>query len=756
MNSEKTQTSRQLSGFPLSPLLIEQPELARPYLEQTARMGHFATILFIRHMHRNVLDRRVHDAVSEVVRMGHELGLKVVLDTDHYCWGGEFVETHPEAALWAIIPVEAFVQDGRFEFCVNFPGMAGLTLFEEISAVFCPDGSNYRGLPPQDMQVDWMHIFAPKCGLRLKGWIPDSVSGNLVFYVAVKSLGLADVAHPEYLKAQEAMLDAYADIPLDGFGWDEPGKGMEELTCYKAGAGFLGFFQQINGYDLRSQLIYLDHLDGTPKSVQVRHDYYRTLVEMNLIAQRRHNDYAKELFGPNLILGTHHTWSGYSPDLAGGVIDYFKLGQVLTAAWTDGGWSLEVKYSLHNFMLAEGLKKELGFRDAYYNDWGLQFPEVEDMRLANRLKMLFHVNWFNSCGNEGDASGSMGVENAPDKLLGFARVPEKSMAQQDVTNLNRFDQMVGDDFYAHTDVALLYNWQTLAVYPKWLIRAFYTGFTNMSLHLVDQGLYAAIMSGDGLLKAQIGKGSFTVNDLTYRVLVLPYAGAMAEAVYQKVMAICEAGVPVIAVGPPPEFLLETGRNIGEDFAGRVGIKPVSFQEYANVFAQQAGLPAINAWEPSWLDVCYPLVGTGAKMVCDIEGHLSYVKAADRPLYYMPAPDPREDLVNLVASLVHSPAQVFAEDCYYRFFLPKQGGGTRVVVAVAKGHAASFAMAPDSYGAALRPPVKRRALKALFRFQEGELVLEGGTWAAVRLDGERVVEFIGDCPEVCWNGNKVEL
>ena len=100
--------------------------------------------------------------------------------------------------------------------------------------------------------------------------------------------------------------------------------------------------------------------------------------------------------------------NGTANAVAAGCIDYFKLGRLSTAAWTDGSWDgYETKYLVHNFMLAEGLKKELGRRDAYYNDWTAALPAVENMRFATRCKLLFHVNWFNiffSPFNEGEAS----------------------------------------------------------------------------------------------------------------------------------------------------------------------------------------------------------------------------------------------------------------------------------------------------------------------------------------------------------------
>ena len=738
------QNGKQIGGMFLSPDIIENPKLAARYLQANVEMGYNSIIVFVRHEHRNVLSVKVHDAVRDIVAQAHGLGLKVLLDTDHCWWGAEFVESHPEAAMWVIIPVEAAAVEGRFEFLAPFPQLSGQVLFQEIAAVSELVDGSYRSLDPARVEVAAMSYFHPRPGLALKGRIAGLGSAELLFHVAVRVYGTADVAHPAYLKAQEALLDAYADIPLDGFGWDEPGKGHGDMSSFKAGAGFLALFQELCGYDLRPKLVLLDHFDGTPEAVKVRHDYYSSLVEMNYRAQKRHNDHASKLFGHNLMFGTHNTWSGFAPDLAAGIIDYFKLGRNQTAAWTDGGWCYELKYPLHNYMLAEGLKKELMRRDAYYNDWGTRPVAAEDIHLAMRLKMLFHVNWFNHC-----------VSEFSEDLLNFTQEPLKSVATEEARMLDRFDQLVGDSFHPHTDVALLYNWQTLAIYPKWLTRSFYTFIANASLHLVDKGLYAAIMSGDGLLSAAItpGKG-FTVNGFFYRVLVAPYVGAVPAAVYAKMMEICAAGIPVVVVGPPPEFAAETGAALGADFAGRVGMKPFGFGAYAKVFARQCPLPGVNEWEPCWIDVVYSVESLGAELTQDREGHLSYAKSAKLPLYYMPGPDPREDLMTLLSSLVRPAAELFADDAYCRIFPHRNDPAQTVVVAVAKGNAASFGLTPDRYGVAVRPPTKSRQLKLLARLGGGELVLNGGTWAAARLKDGQVAELIGDCPDARWNGARI--
>lgn len=731
---------RQVGGGFVSPDWIDNPQTAKPYIKQNADMGFSSMILFVRSMRQTVLDKRVHDAVKAMVAYGHQCGLKMLLDTDHAWWGPSFVEAHPETALWAIRSVEATVQDGQFEISVVKPDLPRQLAFQEISAVFVPEGDGYRCIPAAGIECAKQDFRAPKPSLLLRGRLSEPYSGNAVFYVTVRTAGLVDVAHPRYLKGQEELLDSYADVPLDGFTWDEPGKGLGDLSCFKAGAGFLGLFERLHGYPLRSSLIYLDHCDGTPRATRVRCDYFGALIEMNYIAQKRHNDYARKLCRKELMFGTHQTWSGIPCDLAAGCVDYFKLGKVLSAAWTDGGWDFEAKYPILNFMLAEGIKKELGLRDAYYNDWGVNQHGVGTMQFANRLKMLFHVNWF-SCDMSEFTEGHLALTQ------GAIRAP----AEKDARNLDRFDRMVGEVFVPHTDIAFLYSWQSLAAAPKWLTRAYYTFLANTSLHLTDAAQYAAIMSGESIRRAEIGARCFKINGLAYRVLLLPYVAAIEEAVYRKAMQISEAGAPVIVIGPPPAFTTD-GKAIGADFARRVGFKPFTFAQYARVLAEQTALPDANQAEPSWIDAAYPVKATTGKAAYDQEGHLAYVKSATGPLYYMPAPDPREELMKLLAALTTPLAETYAEGTYYRFFPHRDDPNQMVVVAAAKGHATSFGLMPESFGSA-RPPIGPHALKAFFRLKGGELILNGGTWCAVRISGSRVMEVIGDCPDVRWNGRR---
>lgn len=741
----KTNTRKQIGGMILSPDWIEDPHRAEPYVRAMADQGYLAYVIFIRHQRGTVLDRRVHDAVKAIVRSSHRRGLKVLLDTDPTFWVPDFVESNPAAALWAIRSVTVPVVDGRFEARVSQPPMPEQIVFQEISAVFRPDGAGYRAVPLSQVRFEWTAVGSP-AGIILTGTVRGNHTGPLVFYVAFKTFGMADVASPLYLKAQDRMVASYADVPLDGFGWDEPQKGLGDLSCFRAGEVFMAFFEKQNGYDLRSNLIYLDHLDGTARATVVRCDYYRTLSAMNFNAQDRHNRQARKVLGNHLMFGTHQTWCGIPPDVAAGVMDYFRLGKVLTASWTDGAWIWELKYPAFELMLAEGLKKELGFRDAYYNDWTCHWPMIEEMRFATRFKMLYHVNWFN-----------IFFSDHSESLVNWRVRRVAEAARQDAANLDRFDRFVGADFAPHSDVAWLYLWEGLAAAPKWLTRIFYTSCANSALHLADRGLFATMMGVDSILKARIGKGRFQVGDLTFKVLVVPYGNVLPSAVYRQIRQMWEAGIPVVFTGPLPERMAENGANIGEPLARELGIRPIPFADYQAAYAAQNGVPALNEWEPEWVDFACPVRVTRGIAERDAEGAVVWVKAPDRPLYFLPAPDPREDLTALLQTLVPPCADVYAEDTYHRFFIDPRHPERRVVLAVAKGRIAEAALLPDRYAKKqgyVRPPRKPHPIKALFRIDGQTLDLRGGTWYAVKLERGRVVEAIGDCPEVRWNGIRV--
>ncbi|HEY3417037.1 MAG TPA: hypothetical protein VGM23_09160, partial [Armatimonadota bacterium] len=155
------------------------------------------------------------------------------------------------------------------------------------------------------------------------------------------------------------------------------------------------------------------------------------------------------------------------------------------------------------------------------------------------------------------------------------------------------------------------------------------------------------------------------------------------------------------------------------------------------------------WEPEWVEYTYPLRATTGMLVRDAEDEVLYAQAADIPLYYLPLPDPRETLTNLLESLVAIPQEAFAERCYVRTFTDRQCPERVVVLAVAQGEIADSGSIPNRLASKVRPrpPRKPRPLRALIRVQGNEITLQGGTWCAILLENGQVLQILGDCPEV---------
>ena len=734
---------KQVAGTILSPDWIANPKKADSYIRQMAEHGYTMVDLFVRHMHYSVLDKAVHDAVGHIVKSVHHHGMCCILDTDHEFWGKTVAEKYPESALQVIVGVEVQVYDGRFDFPAYYPNLHyGQAIFGELSTVYVPDKTGFASVSLDKLSFDWQNIYCPRFGFQIKGAFVNGYSGPAIFYIVCRCFAQADVAHHRYLEAQKSMLDSYKDIPLDGFGWDEPAKGMSDMSCFKAGKGFLSLFKRIKKYDLKSKLIYLDHLDDTAEAIQVRTDYYQVLNDMNYRAQKAHNEYAEKIYGRKLYFGTHQTWSGLPADMAGGTIDYFQHGKVLSAAWTDGSWEVDLKYPSFHFLLADGIRNELGLEDAYYNDWGMTIPVIEDMRFANRFKMLYHVNWFN-----------IFFSDFSESLINWRLEPARSVAKAEVQALDQFNELL-EGLPAHSDVGWLYLWEGMAAAPKWLSRIWYTSSGNTAHHLADAGLFGSMIGPESLRKAHIENGQVVCGSQRFKTLIVPYAYAMAEDVFRKLLDIAKQQIPVVFYGPPPSFTLD-GKSIRKTFAELVGIKPFTLADYQQAYSAKSPLPDLNEWEPEAIDFLYPVSVTDGMAERNSEGEILHVRGKDVPLYFMTGADPREDISHLLFDLVGTPVDAYADHTYCRVFMDSKQSGRKVVLTAAHGRIADAPLVPSrlvSLGGLIRR--KKLQLKALVRLDGGELIVSGGTWCAVALEKGRVTGLAGDAPQVLWNGENI--
>ncbi len=731
---------KQIAGFILSPEWFSAPEKAEHYIREMAEHGYEMVDIFVRDTSHNLYNGGsfVHDAIRSIAARIHEYGMRCILDTDVYFWGHSLCERHPEASQVIYKAEEVSIRNGKFDFQTVLPSVRRQVVFDSVAAVFLSENGSFRRVSAGEFTFEWQNMMN---GYQIKGKFHEPFTGKGVFYVGSRCHQFPDLAHEAYLNAQERILDEYSDIPFDGFGWDEPAKGNSNMLYYKAGEGFLRFFRDRTGYDLTDKLIFLDHCDDTTEAVRVRVDYYSALNEMNFEAQKRHNDYAEKLYGRKLFFGTHQTWSGLPADLAGGVVDYFRLGKLLSAAWTDGSWDVDLRYYTFHMMLADGLRNELGFRDAYYNDWGLTLPVIEDMHFANRFKMLFHVNWFN-----------IFFSDFSEGIVNLRVEPARSEAIRDVAQLDAFDRFT-DGLTGCSETAILYTWKGMAAAPKWMTRLQYASIGNTALCLADSGMFSAVISPEAIRAATVSGGKLICGKQSFKALIVPHAYVLEEDVYRKLLEIAHQGIAVVFYGVPPMFT-DSGKCIGPDFARSAGFQTFTMKEYEQAFSEQSSLPGVNEWEKETFDFMMPVEVTKGIAERNAEDVVTSVHGIGGSLIYMTGADPREDLISLLADRIGSSRDYFADHAYYRWFR-SEDGRTRVLLLCAHGRVPDMALLSSRLVGGLGRLTRRKKgfLRGFFRFPEGELKVSGGNWCAVRwLDG-KLDSSIGDCAEVVWESRQ---
>ncbi len=703
-----------------------------------AEDGYSTAIIFWRYFSQTLYQggSAVRNCIAALCEMIHQHGMKCMLDTDPCFWGPAFGERFPEAQQWLYKCEHVTVHaDGRFRFTSKRPTFMTVwnnnahVVFRALELYTRTADGDYRHLRKDEFECAHQNFHD---GYEICGKLKDTKCRQLVCFVASSTSALPDLTAPEYLKAQEEMLDDLASIPLDGFGWDEPAKGSGSLAFFKAGRSFLDFFRAHFNYDLLDVLPYLSEEDDSPKAVRVRLDYFEALTRMNYEAQRKHNDYAEKLAGHKLLFGTHQTWSGLPCDLAGGVTDYFRLGNVLTAAWTDGSWECDMRSISLHIMLADSIRNGLKLDDAYYNDWGFTLPIIEDMHFATRFKMLYHINWFNIFFSE----SSEGICN-------WKLEPAHSAHVKDLQALDQFNDFLAG-MRTSPRVAVLYDCASLAAAPKWLVRHQYTSLGNTCQTLIDGNITANLITGDELAAGKVIDGKLCCGARKFEAVVLPNCYTLTAEAYTALKEITTSGVAVVVYGVPPMYTTD-GACIQADFAAQVGIEKLTLAELSAGYAENEPLPVPDEWELERYDARCPVTLNGAIASYNAEGQVVCVQSPDSALHYMPLADPREDLLALLRTLLpEEETRVFAENAYYTTYASADGCD-HVVVFAAHGRIADTSLfsCRISYHDRLARR-KRHSFKAMMKTAGGEeITITNGTWCALRFHDGKLTASIGD-------------
>jgi hypothetical protein len=627
-----------------------------------AAKNNFGIIIgFARHMTHNLFDKEVHDAVKAAAEYSHRCGLKFVMDMDWAHWGGSFAEKNTNMAMWFIATAETICVNTRFDVTIPYQRQGGPVKVSEICAAYgfadqgrpMPLGDHDYELQQESFTAEYSfpsmddeQEFSPtrkRDGtyyLRLSGTVKDASLKRVRFYVGMESYKYPDVANSAYLKAQIELLRTYRDVPLDGVAWTEPGKGSS-FKGYKAGKGFLDLFKRKCGYDLRSRLLELD-MGMDADAVKTRRDYYDMLSEMNYQAQYLFNEEAKKLYGDDIFIGTHHTFSGMAIDLRCGCLDYFKLGKLLTAAFTDTGWDVTPhSETVFHYVLADSLRKELDKPSAYVNDWS-RIPHVSWYDYYTRLKMLYRLDW---------------------RMILLGRFAEGhptfpwdrhwTCVGRNAGQLESFTDFIKDNNNnPQSEMAVWHSWESLAcleVSRLHHVRLWMTFNYNLSEEALKRNRHYDYVSGQAIEKAEIGSGMIRLSGGSYKRLMLPYAVVMTKAMWKKILACIKAGVEINFVGPPPLRLSDSGEDISAEFCKLCGVQGTDFGQYDAWLKAHKPVPGFGDWEPEKADFSFPVLPlAGTETMANDEGETIGVRNLSNRVAWLTGLDPREQFFHHVS------------------------------------------------------------------------------------------------------------
>ncbi|MBU4366547.1 MAG: hypothetical protein KKF10_05390 [Verrucomicrobia bacterium] len=727
-----------------SPDLMASPAKFTELVRESKAQGYGIVMGFFRHMKLNLLSPEVVECVRRSTRICHQHGLKYTLEMDATWWGYHLAERHPETALCVCRQGAGTAVRGRFEVVMSLPKIAmpySQTTCTGLAAVFL-SGKNGKPvhLDPAKLREMKIEYFLPMYGKKtyedvqvhnfyrsgggdscvtITGQLPREYSGQVTLYAKFRDTSHAYVGHPKYLHLQKELLDLYKDIPLDGVGWDEAVRGAD-LESYKMGEGFFDLFRRKRGYRLTEKLIYLDAYENSPEAVRTRMDYFDLLSDVNLQAQAEFNAHARKLFGKDIILGIHQTWGGIACDLRAGCFPYFKLGKVLTDAYTDTCWMVPRETVYQNY-LADSLRKELGLEKAYLNDWG----GIETNELTNyytRLKFLFKMNWVTMY---------MGI--ASEGLPNFPVTDVWPETGRCAALLDRFNAFLGQDLLPSADVAIWHGWEGIACLNNFFVRLYHGAISNIAMACLERNVHFDFVSSDPVDGCTTEKGFVRMGKRRYRTFVVPYACALRTRTFHKLQEMARAGVEVVFFGPPVQWEIDRRRDLSGEFAQMTGMAPLSLAAFSEYYRERKPVPDFaTSWEPPAVDFVYPVQATTAEEIRDMNGNLFGIRKGT--VTYLPVVDPREHLVDLLARRHGANIRLYSDSSFCRVH---EGGGSkeRVVVIVSR---------------------MNRTLDAVLKIGPDELFVRGGRWAAFRFQEGRITgSFCDHGVEATWRGIRVK-
>ena len=626
----------------------------------------------LRNTNLNHRDACVVDAVSRLTRVAHELGVLAVFDCEPHSdpVGRDMGKLFPDAMAVRLVRAEGKLANGHFLLHFPKPGSDnGVGESPMVKAAYLrrADGTVERlksfsynqrvehevydnGYTTSEDQYVEGRPARHRMHTRLSGALPGGASGTIIVYAGFIDRKKVDFWSEGCRCYYQQVLECYRDIPLDGIGWDEPGQGGD-WSHYLAGDAFFAAFERLNGYSLADKLYLLDEPGTGIDAVRVRLDYYRTLNEGLFQAQRDVIAMARQFFGEDLLLGTHHTWQGEGNinDYRAGAVDYFRLNQNMDAGYTDCCWwdPFSVAYS---YTLASALGRLAPSGASEVNTWHFK-PTNSLVEYNARLMTLMNIGWFNIW------YGEMSDTCLYPSHYTWATTVREARRHREAQRLIGEARPV-------VEMAMLHGWESVAGINRANIAGAHKTFClNTAKLFVDRNIPFDWVDTELLAEGKVEDGSFVTALGSYSILVLPYASVLPGAAWQKCAEFARVGGRLVFVGPPPEMDTEGGL-LRDEFAQMLGIPPLSLGNYLEGIDARCELPLTR---PEKVDVYYPLKGAPDRLLISIEDEPHGIKSAGGNVIYLTDLDPRTRLLKVIQGWISPEVICYSENILWRLY-----------------------------------------------------------------------------------------
>ena len=666
-------------GIWINEPMFRDPERIDRAVESLADSGYGIVRLFLRNSSFTHRSPEMVATVERAVNKAHARGLRAILDCEpHNIVANDMGRQYPDAMGCKLVRVEAGVSDGHWLLKAVTPrgAAAGELTYDGIEvAVLHADGSSRKvhldgavrqekhaykngGIHREMNYADGVQISLDKT-IELRGELPGISKGRLVAYFRFSSHALPDFWADGLQHYFEDLLECYRHIPLDGVGWDEPAI-SGDWNSYLYGKAFAAAFEKLNGYQLADKLPLLDEEGMSGEAAKVRLDYYRTLNEGVARAQAHLNAKVHELWGPDLIFGTHHTWQGEGGinDYRAGAVDYFRLNDNMDAGYTDcSQWDqASVAYA---YTLASSLGRLTPSGEAEVNTWHYK-PTVANVRRNVPLMSLMNINWFNIWfGSDSDCIKQEGHYTWPQTV--------KSM------QAHRKLQLAIGRKKPVADVAIWHGWEGICGWNQpGLANAQKAFCLNTSRLFIARSIAADFVDSRVLAESRIEGGHLTNRLGAYRVLIVPYALVMPRKAFEVCQAFAKAGGRIVFVGTPVAFD-ESGEALSADFARLLEMPEMSAEHYMDGF--DCTFPSSR---PYRIEACRQLSSALPNKLVSCEGEIHGVQAGNT--VFLTDLDPQLRLIEQIEDA--RPIKAHGSNLLWRLY--RDASGDSLVVVSANG------------------------------------------------------------------------